>query len=100
MRAPNVSGLVKSMGVPLTGLISPVGIRVVSIGVKVSAFTVTKWPSTSPLPWPDDVLDDKFILVRDILVRSENWRSITQDLVCHARACANPTGCALARALF
>src|SRR6266436_3424012 len=52
MRAPNFSGAVKSIGVPFTGLISPVGIRVLSIGVKLSALTVITWPSTSPLPCP------------------------------------------------
>src|SRR6516162_9725792 len=52
MRAPNLSGAVKSRGVPLTGRISPVGIRVLSIGVKRSALTVSTWPSTSPLPCP------------------------------------------------
>jgi hypothetical protein len=52
MRSPMLCGAVKSKGVPATGWMTPVGMRVGLTGVKWSAVRRTTWSRMSPLAWP------------------------------------------------
>ena len=47
-----VFGVLKSNGVPSTDLFSPSGIKVLSTGVKWSAFSLSKWSLIVPFASP------------------------------------------------
>ena len=52
MRSPIAVGRVKSIGVPATGSMLPVGISVASTGVYRLALSRNLWPSMLPDPSP------------------------------------------------